>query len=337
MNRPTLKELPPPPSGRKGWPWTEETMQMPDTMSNGLPWPCISIVTPVYNQGQFLEETIRSVLLQGYPNLEYIIIDGGSTDGSVEIIKKYETWLTYWESKKDRGQSHAINKGISLSTGDFIAWINSDDYYFPVTFNKIIKSIAINECDWLLGSVEVIDEKGLRIKNYPAINEPNNNKNALFKNDVCLFPYNQSSMFASRKMWHDVGLLNENLHYGMVGEWYFRALQKGYRPKLIPAFLSKARFHEDAKTIAYPWKFSLEYSKIILKMAIQRKFRFFPSLKVFLNLLGKGNRGKSDYLYISGRKYRSLIPCLKSLLASVLLGNVKGKSHLSRIKRVFKS
>ena len=86
----------------------------------GVWWPRISIVTPSYNQGQFIEETIRSILLQGYSNLEYIIIDGGSTDKSVEIIKKYEPWLSYWVSEKDRGQSHAINKGFGCSTGSFL-------------------------------------------------------------------------------------------------------------------------------------------------------------------------------------------------------------------------
>src|SRR5580658_2018681 len=89
----------------------------------------ISIITPSYNQGQFLEETMLSVFNQGYPNLEYIVIDGGSTDNSVEIIKKYENRLTYWESQKDRGQTHAINKGFEKSTGEIIAWLNSDDVY----------------------------------------------------------------------------------------------------------------------------------------------------------------------------------------------------------------
>ncbi|RMG22533.1 MAG: glycosyltransferase, partial [Methanobacteriota archaeon] len=103
--------LPDPEEGKHGWPWDVKPAVMPATMSDGKPWPKLSIVTPNYNYGQYLEKTIRSVLLQGYPNLEYIIMDGGSTDNSVEIIKKYEPWITYWESKKDRGQAHAINKG----------------------------------------------------------------------------------------------------------------------------------------------------------------------------------------------------------------------------------
>ena len=96
-------------------------------MSEGGSWPRISVVTPSFNQGQFIEETIRSILLQGYPNLEYFIMDGGSTDGSVEIIKKYSPWLSYWVSEPDSGQSDAINRGLKRASGEFATWINSDD------------------------------------------------------------------------------------------------------------------------------------------------------------------------------------------------------------------
>ena len=130
MRCPTLAELPPP-AGKTGWPWAEESRQLPDTIQNETPWPKVSIVTPSYNQGRFLEESIRSVLLQGYPDLEYIIIDGGSSDESVEIIKKYERWLAYWVSEPDRGQSHAINKGLERSTGQFFNWHNADDMLTP--------------------------------------------------------------------------------------------------------------------------------------------------------------------------------------------------------------
>ena len=145
MYCPTLKELPITfCKDKKDWPWTEESDKLPERMPNGSPWPKISIITPSYNQGMYIEETIRSVLLQGYPNLEYIIIDGGSTDNSVEIIKKYEKWISFWVSEPDEGQTNALNKGFNKSTGEIVAWLNSDDYYLINTFNKLIKFINEN-------------------------------------------------------------------------------------------------------------------------------------------------------------------------------------------------
>jgi glycosyltransferase involved in cell wall biosynthesis len=128
---PSLASLPPPPHGKNGWPWTEQTPAPVEALPGGAPWPRISIVTPSLNQGRFLEQTIRSVLLQGYPDLEYFIIDAGSTDNSLDLIRKYSPWLAYWISEPDRGQSHAINKGWTRATGSILAWLNSDDYYAP--------------------------------------------------------------------------------------------------------------------------------------------------------------------------------------------------------------
>lgn len=169
MRCPTLQDLPSPPPGKTGWPWTEESPQLSHLMPNGALWPRISIVTPSYNQGQFIEETIRSVLLQGYPDLEYIIIDGGSTDDSVEVIRRYEQWITYWVSEKDKGQAHAINKGFTRSTGNVVAWLNSDDIYFP----EIIKYVADQyrkdpkKDFWLVAGIEYFDnETGERVVDY---------------------------------------------------------------------------------------------------------------------------------------------------------------------------
>jgi hypothetical protein len=125
MRCPKLHELPPPPPGRTGWPWTEESVRAAEPQA--ATWPRITIVTPSFNQAAFVEATIRSVLLQGYPDLEYYVLDGGSKDGSVDIIKKYEPWLTYWFSGPDGGQSAAIDRGLRLGSGLFATWINSDD------------------------------------------------------------------------------------------------------------------------------------------------------------------------------------------------------------------
>ncbi len=130
-----LAILPAPATDKTGWPWTEESDAT--VYDKDIRYPKISIITPTYNQGQFIEETIRSILLQNYPNLEYIIIDGGSTDETVEIIKKYASWITCWVSEKDRGQSHAINKGLEKCTGEICNWINSDDCLTPHALNSI--------------------------------------------------------------------------------------------------------------------------------------------------------------------------------------------------------
>ena len=130
-----------------------------DTLKKDPHWPRISIVTPSYNQAEFLEKTILSILNQNYPNLEYIIIDGVSTDGSVEIIKKYERYLAYWISERDNGQADAINKGFKIATGDFIAWQNSDDVYLPGSFFKVIEKFEkYPNPDIVFGNVYLINE-----------------------------------------------------------------------------------------------------------------------------------------------------------------------------------
>ena len=126
-----LRALPAPPPGCTGWPWTEEATPAGERMADGREWPRISIVTPSFNQGQYIEETIRSVLLQNYPNLEYIVMDAGSTDGTRAVLERYAPWLSHWVSERDEGQSDAIARGFELASGDIIAWLGSDDLYLP--------------------------------------------------------------------------------------------------------------------------------------------------------------------------------------------------------------
>ena len=127
---------------------------------DGQAWPRISIVTPSYNQAQFLEDTLRSVLDQGYPNLEYIVIDGGSSDGSVEIIRRYADRLNYWVSEKDNGHYHAINKGFARATGEVMAWINADDKYCPWTLETVGGIFAaLPQVQWLTSQTQLFWNK----------------------------------------------------------------------------------------------------------------------------------------------------------------------------------
>ena len=158
MSCPRLEELPAAPAGKVGWPWTEESCRLADTASDGQTWPRISVVTPSFNQGQFIEETIRSILLQGYPDLEYFVLDGGSTDGSVEIIKKYSSWISYWVSQPDAGQSDAINRGLKRASGGFATWINSDDLLCKNAFVEHARRVGFETNTVYLGFCVYLDQ-----------------------------------------------------------------------------------------------------------------------------------------------------------------------------------
>ncbi len=162
MRCPNLNELPLPSDFKTGWPWTVESHK--PVLNQTTEYPSICIVTPSFNQGEFIEETIRSILLQGYPNLEYIIMDGGSTDNSVEIIKKYSPWLAYWVSAKDKGQAEAIYRGFEKSTSDIIGWVNSDDMLMPKALFGFGKYFVDHpDTELVAGGGVTIDEK-TRIK-----------------------------------------------------------------------------------------------------------------------------------------------------------------------------
>ena len=212
-------------------------------MPDGSEWPKISVVTPSYNQGRFIEETIRSVLLQGYPNLEYIMIDGGSTDGSVDTIKRYEPWLASWVSERDRGQSHAINKGIQRATGEILFWLNSDDLCLPDSFHRVAGVFHENrQARIVTGQARLIDRNGGVVGELrssfsdweEAVTNPRNS-------------VRQISTFFSRSLFTELGLIDEGLHIAMDTELMVR-FTRFHPPLTLNEYLAAYRTHPDAKT-----------------------------------------------------------------------------------------
>ena len=206
--------------------------------------PKISIITPSYNQGEFLEETILSVLGQRYPSLEYIIIDGGSTDNSLEIIKKYEKELHYWECQKDKGQSHAINKGFKHSTGDILMWLNSDDMLMPNALHYIANIVFKNKEDFYFGNCIRFNEKAMGMESFKSDVVTASGIFSLEQSDYII----QSSSFWKRKVYEEVGELNENLHYGLDWEWFLRVKRKGIKMTAFNKCISLYRVHDSHKT-----------------------------------------------------------------------------------------
>jgi glycosyltransferase involved in cell wall biosynthesis len=244
MTKTRLEMLTAPPPHEAGWPWTEETPAPPVSMPGGGRWPRISVVTPSYNQARFVEQTIRSVLLQNYPDLEYVVIDGGSTDGSVEIIKKYESHLAHWESEKDRGQSHAINKGFARSTGEIICWLNSDDYFLPGTLRLVAETLAQGTGNFALvgNCVQVytdgrtpVEGKG-RYEGFARLLQ-------FWKG----YRMHQPSIFWRREVFERVGYLDESQHFTMDFDYWVR-IARHFDFVTVDRALSCATYHDEAKT-----------------------------------------------------------------------------------------
>ncbi len=180
-------------------------------------WPRVSIITPSFNQAAYLEQTIQSVLAQDYPNLEYIIIDGGSEDGAVDIIRRYASQLAYWVSRKDNGQAEAINEGFERATGQYIAWLNSDDLYLPGCIRKAIDMFEANPGAGLVyGQVEVINEKGARIGAFRPFTYRFEDLLAL----RIIIP--QQAAFFRADLLRQIGFLRTDLHYALDHELFVR-------------------------------------------------------------------------------------------------------------------
>jgi glycosyltransferase involved in cell wall biosynthesis len=206
--------------------------------------PLVSIVTPSFNQAPYLAATIDSVLSQDYPNLEYILIDGGSTDGSAEIIRRYGNRLAYWCSEPDAGQTDAINKGFARARGEILAWLNSDDVYRPRTISAVVESLAAHpEVGMVYAQADYIDERGATVGRFPAAATDLRR----LREGYVHIP--QQSAFFRASLWRMVGPLDPRFYFAMDYDLWVRIAS--ISPILhVPQVWGGFRLHGDAKTVA---------------------------------------------------------------------------------------
>mgnify|MGYP001108265343 CR=1 FL=1 len=242
----------------------------------------ISIITTNYNTGKYIEDTIKSILNQkGNFELEYIITDGGSTDNSLEIIKKYDKevkndkWgsnVTYrYTSEKDKGQSNGINKGLKIAIGDIVAFLNADDIYTDRALVKVIRYFKDNpECMWLTGYCRIIDENDKQIKKYITKYKNRKLRNFFFDQLLIEDCISQPATFWRRELLNEVGYIDESLHYSMDQDLWAR-FAKRYELHLIRDYLAEFRFTSDSKTGSSVKK-TLEESKLVAERYTDNKW-----------------------------------------------------------------
>lgn len=234
------ERFPPPPRGRDGWPWLPRPDVAP-TPADDLPR--ISVVTPSYNQGAFLEETIRSVLVQGYPELEYIIIDGGSTDGSVDVIRKYEPHLAFWTSERDEGAADALAKGFARTTGEILAWLNTDDVYQPGVLARVASYFREKpECDVLFGDTYWVDPEGRVLAE---------RRQTPFLPEGYLYggaDLQQPSTFWTRAAYEQAGGIDRSYRFAFDTDLFFRFVVNGADFRHLKRFFASFRLHPAAKS-----------------------------------------------------------------------------------------
>jgi glycosyltransferase involved in cell wall biosynthesis len=249
---------------------------------NNQALPKVSVVTPSYNQGRFIEETILSVISQDYPNLEYIIVDGGSTDETMSIVEKYRSQVSYCISEPDNGQSDALNKGFTLSNGQVLAWINSDDVYLPGAISAAVHAMMVTDTSVVYGDFELINAESHVLG---TVRSPDFDAVRLLNGDYIPQP----STFFKRSAFFDVGRLDESLHYSMDYDlWLKMAL--GYRFLHVPKTLSRFRLHIDSKTVSAAPLFLSDSIKMfdrLLPLYIQKEWKYIFNIysQIFWNML----------------------------------------------------
>jgi hypothetical protein len=249
MRCPSLNELPPPPPGKTGWPWTEESTHCSGGTPAGDCLPRITAITPSFNQGRFIEETIRSILLQGYSDLEYFVLDGGSTDNTVELIQKYSPWIDFWVSETDRGQSSAINRGLRMGSGSHAIWINSDDMLCKNALSSCVLGRKLSNNVVYIGDCVHIDEAGKHlfthrgrvksIEDFLRVRSVWRAAGGSIDQPAVLFPL---------ELLHRVGGLNERNHFTMDYELWGQFLLAGAEFEYTELPFGIFRWHNAQKT-----------------------------------------------------------------------------------------
>ncbi|HAX95051.1 MAG TPA: glycosyltransferase [Prolixibacteraceae bacterium] len=309
-----------------GWPWNND-QPIPKTSISGeyVLWPKISIVTPSFNQAQYLEEAIRSVLLQGYPNLEYIIMDGGSTDGSVEIIKKYEPWLTYWVSKKDKGQASAINKGFSLATGELAGWLNSDDIFFPLAFETIASWWVQNgRPDDLITGTKLKGNSNLEtLSRLPQ--QPFTVEHLI---ERCIVE--QPSTFFTLRAFKELGGLDLRYQNSLDYDLWLRMTRSGAKIHFIDADFAVTRVHPSTKTSKFQHRACRESL-----LSVWRNYRIFPKawVKKWATAIINPERVKIEPIRIFLVFIRNLIYYTTYMILQIPVRLHRFVGNSSRIKR----
>jgi glycosyltransferase involved in cell wall biosynthesis len=221
----------------------------------------ISVVVPSFNQGEFIERTILSIIGQNYPNLELIVIDGGSSDDTVEVLKKYNKYIAHWVSEEDRGQSDAVNKGLKMTTGSIIGWLNSDDIYLNdnlFTINKYFKSNK--KTDIVFANYYFIDNNDFILSRRKEIK---------FNRNVCIWTkgcyHANCSGFFRESVFEKIGYIDPDLHYSMDFEFYLRAYNKGQKISHYNEIWSGYRLHDASKSIALNTEQLRETNEILQK------------------------------------------------------------------------
>lgn len=244
-------------AGRSAWPW--DAVVDPSRYAEEIQWPRITVVTPSYNQGDFIEETIRSVLAQNYPNLQYIIVDGGSTDQTVDVISHYEQWVDHWVSEKDTGQSNAINKGISMADGAIFNWLNSDDVLARDALFHIGRAFLEPSTDVVIGKCRHFNSGDNQTVAMGQTQISENTEKTIWRLSM-----GQPSTYYRFDFIREMKGLDEHLHFAMdTNLWYHFLVSRGIeKVSELDQVISHFRLHDQSKTTAEESRFIRDVNAI---------------------------------------------------------------------------